>query len=128
MKLVRQILSEDLGIGIEKATKELYKRYLATIEKWQCRRIAQTEAMIGAAEAADEAAQTLSIHYTKQWVISGLGNTRASHELMDGVIVDEDEPFVLPGGMMMYPHDTSMGADAGEIINCACDCLRIPKR
>ena len=128
VNLVRQILSEDLGRGIEKITKELYHRYLATIEKWQCRRIAQTEAMIGMAEAEEEAARTLGIHYTKQWVISGLGNTRASHEMMDGVIVDENEPFVLPGGMMMYPHDTSMGADAGEIINCACDCLRIPKR
>ena len=47
---------------------------------------------------------------------------------MDGVTVDEDEPFVLEGGMMMYPHDPSMGADAGEIINCACDCIRRPKR
>ena len=28
---------------------------------------------------------------------------------------------------MMYPHDTSMGADAGEIINCACDVIRRPK-
>ena len=128
VKLVRQILAEDLGRGIEKVTKELYHRYLATIEKWQCRRIAQTEAMIGMAEAENEAAKTLGIHYTKQWTISGLGNTRASHELMDGVIVDEDEPFVLPGGMMMYPHDGSFGADASEIINCACDCLRRPKR
>ena len=128
VRLVRQILAEDLGRGIEKVTKELYHRYLATIEKWQCRRIAQTEAMIGMAEAENEAAKTLGIHYTKQWTISGLGNTRASHELMDGVIVDEDEPFVLPGGMMMYPHDGSFGADASEIINCACDCLRRPKR
>ena len=128
VRLVRGILAEDLGLGVEKVTKELYRRYLATIEKWQCRRIAQTEAMIGMAEAADEAAKTLSIHYTKQWAISGLGNTRPSHELMDGVTVDEDEPFVLPGGMMMYPHDTSLGADAGEIINCACDCIRRPKR
>lgn len=128
VRLVRQILSEDLGLGIEKVTKELYKRYLATIEKWQCRRIAQTESMIGMAEAANDAAKTLSIHFTKEWCISGLGNTRASHELMDGVTVDEDDPFVLPGGMMMFPHDTSLGADAGEIINCACACIRRPKR
>lgn len=128
VRLVRQILAEDLGLGIEKVTKELYRRYLATIEKWQCRRIAQTESMIGMAEAANEAAKTLSIRFTKQWAISGLGNTRPSHELMDGVTVDEDEPFVLPGGMMMYPHDTSFNPDAGEIINCACDCIRRPKR
>ena len=42
--------------------------------------------------------------------------------------MDENEPFVLPGGMLMYPHDTSMNADASEIINCACDCIRRPKR
>ncbi len=126
--LVRQILAEELGAGIEYVTKELYRRYLATLEKWQCRRIAQTEAMIGMAEAANDAAKTLSIGFTKEWCISGLGNTRASHELMDGVVVDQDEPFVLPGGMLMYPHDTSLGADAGEIINCACACIRRPKR
>lgn len=126
--LLRGILAEDLGLGIEKVTKELYHRYLATIERWQCRRIAQTEAMMGMAEASALAAETLSVGFTKEWAISGLGNTRASHELMDGVVVDQDEPFVLPGGMMMYPHDGSMGADASEIINCACDCIRRPKR
>lgn len=127
VSLVRNFLQEDLTIGIEKLTKKIYNGYLATLEKWQCRRIAQTEAMIGMADASDMAAKTLDIHFTKQWSISGLGNTRASHELMDGVIVDENDPFVLPGGMLMYPHDTSMGADASEIINCACDCIRRPK-
>lgn len=130
--LTRQILSENISgetnWGIERVTEELYQRYLATIEKWQCRRIAQTECMIGMAEAANEAAKTIGIHFTKQWCISGLGNTRASHELVDGLIVDEDEPFSLPGGMLMYPHDTSMGASAGEIINCACTCIRRPKQ
>ena len=128
VRLVRTYLAEEVSIGIEKLADRVYKGYLATLEKWQCRRIAQTEAMIGMAEAANDAAQTLSIPFTKEWCISGLGNTRASHELMDGVTVDQDEPFALPGGMMMYPHDTSLGADAGEIINCACCCIRRPKR
>jgi hypothetical protein len=128
VELVRTFMAENLTVGIEKLTKEIYNGYLATLEKWQCRRIAQTEAMIGMADASAMAAETLGIRFTKQWAISGLGNTRSSHELMDGVIVDEDEPFVLPGGMLMYPHDTSLGADAGEIINCACDCIRRPKR
>lgn len=127
VEIVRGVLEEDAGRGIEKITKEIYRRYLGTLEKWQCRRIAQTEAMIGAAEASAEAANTLSIQFTKQWCISGLGNTRASHELMDGVTVDQGEPFSLPGGMMMYPHDNSMQADASEIINCACSCIRRPK-
>ena len=125
--IVRQVLAEQAGIGIEKLTREIYKTYTGQLEKWQCRRIAQTESMIGAAEAANDAAQTLTIKFTKQWCISGLGNTRESHEAMDGVEVDQDDPFVLPGGLLMYPHDTSLGADAGEIINCACACLRRPK-
>lgn len=127
ISLARSYMEEDLTLGIEKLTKRIYAGYLATLEKWQCRRIAQTEAMIGMAEAADVSAKTLDIGFTKQWCISGLGNTRASHELEDGVEVDENEPFVLPGGMLMYPHDTSMGADASEIINCACACIRRPK-
>lgn len=127
VSLLRSIMDENAYQGIEAITKKLYDGYVGNLEKWQCRRIAQTEAMIGMADAGAMAAETLDIPFTKQWVISGLGNTRESHEMMDGVIVDQDEPFVLPGGLMMYPHDTSMGAAAGEIINCACDVLRRPK-
>ena len=127
VSLLREYMEEELYQGVEALTKELYRGYLENLEKWQCRRIAQTESMIGMAEAGALAAQTLDVSFTKQWVISGLGNTRESHEAMDGIIVDQDEPFRLPGGLMMYPHDTSMGASAGEIINCACDVLRIPK-
>jgi hypothetical protein len=84
--------------------------------------------MIGMADASALAASTLDIEFVKQWAISGLGNTRETHEAMDGIIVGADEPFTLPeGDLMMYPHDGSMGASAGEIINCACDCIRIPK-
>ena len=125
--LLRVYMNREIGASVEKLTKMLYNGYVGQLEKWQCRRIAQTESMIGSAEAGALAADTLDVDFTKQWCISGLGNTRPSHELMDGVIVDENEPFELPGGLMMYPHDPSMGADAGEIINCACCCIRRPK-
>ncbi|MCR5840957.1 MAG: phage head morphogenesis protein [Bacteroidales bacterium] len=126
--LLADILTEDIGnMGIEKVTKELYRRYVGDIERWQCRRIAQTETMIGAADAGDLAAQELDIDYTKTWSISGLGNTRETHEMMDGVTVDRDELFQLPDCMMRYPHDTRFNPPAGEIINCACSCIRRPK-
>ena len=112
---------------IEKLTKKIYARYTGMLEKWQCRRIAQTETMIGTAEAGDMAARTLDVRFTKQWCTSGLSNVRDSHAAVDGVTVDENEPFKLPGGLLMYPHDTSMGADASEIINCACDVIRRAK-
>ena len=127
LKLLRQIMIEEVTISEEKLTDRLYRDYLASLEKWQCRRIAQTEALIGMADAAAVAANTLDVGFTKQWCISGLGNTRASHELEDGVEVDQNEPFSLPGGFLMYPHDVSLGANADEIINCACACIRRPK-
>lgn len=126
--LTRKVLEAEIGWGVEKITKQIYREYQDTLEKWMCRRIAQTETMISLGKSADMAARTLDIGFTKQWCISGLGNTRDSHEQMDGIEVDMDEMFILPGGdMMYYPHDTSMNPSAGEIINCACTCIRRPK-
>ncbi len=124
--ILRTQMEDEVNVGIEKLTKRIYARY-QELAKWQVRRIAQTESMIAMADAAGIAANTLDVKFTKQWCISGLGNTRDTHELMDGVEVDQHEPFMLPGGNLLYPHDTSMGADAAEIINCACSCIRRPK-
>jgi len=128
VQLLAEILLEDVGnMGVEKVTKELYNRYTGYLERWQCRRIAQTECMIGTADAADFAARDLGIDYTKTWCISGLGNTRETHEEMDGVTVGKDDLFRLPDCVMRYPHDTLFNPPASEIINCACSCIRSPK-
>jgi hypothetical protein len=123
--ITRGLMAEDT-YGIEKLTQMIFKEYNA-IAEWMVRRIAQTETMIGLAEAGDVAARSLDIGFTKTWAVSGLGNTRDTHLAMDGIEVDADEPFRLEDCLMMYPHDSSFGAPAGEIINCACDCIRRPK-
>ena len=123
--ITRKVLEEADGAGIEKIARQIFSNYQG-IELWQARRIAQTETMIGLADAGNIAAQTLDIRFTKQWCTSGLGNTRDTHLAMDGVIVEDWEPFELPDCHMMYPHDSSLGAPGGEIINCACDCIRRP--
>lgn len=123
--ITRGLMAEDT-YGVEKLTQMIFKEY-NTIAEWMVRRIAQTETMIGLAEAGDVAARSLDIGFTKTWAVSGLGNTRDSHLAMDGIEVDDDEPFRLEDCLMMYPHDSSFGAPAGEIINCACDCIRRPK-
>ena len=123
--ITRKVLEEADGAGIEKIARQIFSNYQG-IELWQARRIAQTETMIGLADAGNIAAQTLDLRFSKQWCTSGLGNTRDTHLAMDGVIVEDWEPFELPDCHMMYPHDSSMGAPGGEIINCACDCIRRP--
>lgn len=123
--IVRQDLIDHAQEGVEKLAKHIYSDW-QMMELWQARRIAQTETMIGMADAGAIAAGTLDVGFTKQWCVSGLGNTRDSHLIMDGVTVAKDEPFELEGGQMMYPHDGSLGASAAEIINCACDVIRRP--
>ena len=126
VSITRNLMIEDTQLPIEVLARQIFSKYKG-LELWQCRRIAQTETMIGLAEAGNIAARSLDVGFTKQWATSGLMNTRDSHLAMDGVIVDMDEPFELVDCQMMYPHDSSLGAPAGEIINCACDVLRRPK-
>lgn len=119
------ILEATPEMAVEKLTKEIFKQY-ADLEKWQCRRIAQTETMVGMAEAGRIAADSMDVKFVKQWACSGLANTRDSHLAMDGVIVGQDDYFDLGDCRMLYPHDNSLRPPASEIINCACDCIRRP--
>lgn len=126
VSIVRTNMQMDSQLPVEKLARKILHDY-KDIALWQARRIAQTETMISLAGAGDIAARSLDVKFSKQWAVSGLGNTRDSHLEMDGIIVEMDEPFVLPSGeMMMHPHDSSLGASAGEIINCACDVIRRP--
>lgn len=125
--LLALIIEDDYNIGIETLTRKILESFDAGLNAWQCRRIAQTETMIGLSDSAHVAAKSLDVPFVKQWCISGVGNTRETHEGMDGVTVDEDDYFILPDCLMRYPHDTSLNPPGGEVINCACSCIRIPK-
>jgi hypothetical protein len=124
-KILRHRMDTEDAIGVEKLTQQVFRDY-GKVAEWMVRRIAQTETMIGLAEAGAVAAQTLDVGFTKTWSIAGI-RTRDSHLVMDGIEVDQDELFQLEDCVMMYPHDGSFGAPAGEIINCACDVIRRPK-
>jgi hypothetical protein len=58
----------------------------------------------------------------KIWRATGDDRTRDSHMFLNGVEAGIDEPFISPltGAQMMFPHDTSRGAPASEIIQCRC--------
>lgn len=126
VKIVQRIMNDNPGAGIEKLTQLIYRESNKLLE-WQVRRIAQTETMIALAEGGNIAAKSLEIGFTKTWCNSGNANVRETHIILDGITVDEDEPFESEGSLLMYPHDGSLGAAPGEIINCACSCIRLPK-
>lgn len=129
VKLLRaRLLETDEVFGVEKLTQQIFKDY-GKVATWMVRRIAQTETMIGMAEAGAMAADTLDVGFTKQWCCAHI-RTRDSHLEMEKVPpIDKNEMFFVgpERAMMRWPHDTASGAPASEIINCACDVIRRPK-
>lgn len=56
----------------------------------------------------------------KTWDSVGDNRVRAAHLSADGQSVRVNEPFIVGGEQLMYPGDDSLGASAGNIINCRC--------
>lgn len=56
----------------------------------------------------------------KSWETIMDGKERDSHAAANGQVQDLSSPFVVGGELLMYPGDTSLGASAGNIINCRC--------
>lgn len=58
----------------------------------------------------------------KTWHTIMDGRERDSHAEVNELTIPIDEPFELPGGMLMCPGDDSMGASDEELANCRCAC------
>ncbi len=56
----------------------------------------------------------------KTWETFGDGKVRPSHKAVGGTRIPIDEPFTVGNSKLMFPNDTSLGADAEEIVNCRC--------
>lgn len=61
----------------------------------------------------------------KTWRSANQENTRDPHRNADGQTVPFDEPFIVNGEPLMFPGDSSMGASAGNTIQCRCWYKRI---
>lgn len=91
--------------------------------------IARTETLAGLNAGKEEGIRQLidagkvqRSQVKKIWRATGDDRTRDSHLALNGVEAGLDEPFISPltGAQMMFPHDTSRGAPASEVIGCRC--------
>jgi hypothetical protein len=90
--------------------------------------IARTEALQSMNEAADESLRQVideglarPENIRKVWDATNDSRTRPDHAVMDGDVAGMNEPFTSgSGNQLLYPGDTSLGAGAGDIINCRC--------
>ena len=72
-------------------------------------------------QQAIERGDILAENVTKQWKSLSDTRVRETHSAMHNQTVGYDAVFTSPSGaVMMHPGDTSMGAGAGEIIQCRC--------
>lgn len=56
----------------------------------------------------------------KQWVDIRDKKERETHREVGGTIIPIEDVFVVGDSLMRYPKDSSLGAEAKEIINCRC--------
>lgn len=56
----------------------------------------------------------------KTWNTVGDNRVRDSHEEVEGLTIPISDLFVLRGGLLAYPHDSSHGADTSELSGCRC--------
>ena len=125
---VRRVIEDNPGAGIEKMTQIMQRSVSQNwnnVKEWQTRRIVQTETMGAMNVAATESSDLLGMDYERTWSIAG-NNTRPTLEVMDGVTIQKGEFFNVGVFMMAHPMDDSMGAPAGEIINCSCCSIDMP--
>lgn len=70
---------------------------------------------------AYDRANKMGIPVRKQWLATVDGRTRHWHRELDGVVVDNDEPFENEFGKIMFPGDPE--ADGANLYNCRCTLL-----
>lgn len=124
---VENAIATDTPLAQETIDK-LISRYKDSLLQLRGETVARTES-IQALNRADYEALSQAVDMgaankgdvTRIWNTAGDDRVRDSHADMDGQEVGLDEPFVSgEGNQMMFPGDTSLGADASDTINCRC--------
>lgn len=99
----------------------------------RARVIARTETVRAANAGALVNANEKGYVLQKKWFSVMDNRTRHDHEILDGQVVDKDQPFKVRDKdgitqQMMFPGDTSLGATPEQTINCRCSMQFIAKK
>lgn len=123
----------DRGDNIETVARNIRKTVNnGDFYRWQSMRIARTEATGAANLGTIKASEASGVELTKEWISSIDKRTRRNpksefdHVDMDGVVVDEKQPFNVNGDLIQFPGDPN--GEPGNIINCRCAIAMLIKR
>lgn len=98
-----------------------FLREFAKQQEYRVRSLARTETTRAMNRAAIIAMQQSGLPWEKSWIAVLDEHTRNAHAVKSPVeYIPIDEAFVVGGEQLFYPADTSLGATAGNVINCRC--------
>jgi len=125
---VKAIIGKGFGEGLSsfQLAEVIDKLYLDEIIPHRSEVIARTEVIQASNSASLDAARDSGVVARKAWLSTRDDRTRQppdsefDHAAADGQEVGLEEPFNVSGESLMFPGDTSMGASAGNTIQCRC--------
>jgi HK97 family phage portal protein len=139
MGTIRQRLIETILFGLQSGEDNLTlrTRILSLMDSWAPQEAMRIAGEAGAVmnAAAIESYRQSGVVAEKRWLTARDGHVRPAgrpdafdHMSAEGQTVPLDEPFIVSGQKMMYPMDMSLGATAGNVVNCRCSVAPVPRR
>lgn len=111
------------SFSINKAREALENAYSFSSDRAET--IARTEILSAGRAGQFHADVQSGMVIGKKWMAANQERTRDHHKRANGQVVKLDEPFIVDGEPLMFPGDSSLGAGAGNTINCRCWYMRI---
>lgn len=125
-RTTKDMIKREIALGFEEgeSTPGIARRLRRKYQDFSVRRammIARTEVVAASNSGSHFAAEQTGLEYERVWLSSRDDRVRDDHTDMDGQTRGKSDPFEAPDGSeLMFPGDTSLGADASQTINCRC--------
>lgn len=121
---IRAALAEGHAAGesVDELAARIDDLYLDAVIPYRSEVIARTEVLTASMSGSRAGALATGLPLDHEWVSTSDDRTRSSHAdpSVNGQRVDLASPFQVNGSRLMFPGDASLGAKAGEIIQCRC--------
>jgi len=124
----------ETGQDIKQIAKEIDKLYLDEYIPKRSEMIARTETIKSSNMGSYLGANASPVELQKVWLSTKDSRTRRppespfDHLHANGKKVDINDSFEISGEKLGFPGDSSLGASAGNVINCRCTLYYVPKK
>jgi len=116
-RYLRDRVARELREGVSIADARLTIRNILKNPAY-AERIARTESHIALERGAFEAARSLGVRITKEWISREDAHVRPEHAAAHGQVREIEAPFDVGGEHLLYPGDPS--GTAKNTVNCRC--------